>query len=57
MKIVSQNVMCWEHADGAVIVDRRPLIRKAVAGAAIISFQELTPYLHACFDEALQGSA
>lgn len=55
MKIVSQNVMCWEHADGALFVDRRPLIREAVAGADIIGFQEVTPYWHACFEEDLPG--
>ena len=55
MKIVSQNVMCWEHTDGALFVDRRPLMREAVIGADIIGFQEVTPYWCACFEEDLPG--
>lgn len=55
MKIVSQNVMCWEHTDGALFADRRPLIREAVAGADIIGFQEVTPYWRECFEADLPG--
>jgi len=55
MKIVSQNVMCWEHRDGALFADRRPLLREAVEGADIIAFQEVTPFWCACLEEDLPG--
>ena len=53
IKVVSQNVMCWEMEGGALFAERRPLMKKAVKGADVIGFQEVTPFWKASFDEDL----
>ena len=45
VKVMSQNVMCWEASPNALFVNRRPLIKRAVleSGADVIGFQEVKP--------------
>lgn len=53
--VISQNAMCWEHNEGALFKDRRPLLKKVASTADIICFQEVTPFWKECFEEDLAG--
>lgn len=57
IKVMSQNVMCWEKEGVGLFADRRPLMKKAVTehGADIIGFQEVTPRWKEYFDDDLKG--
>lgn len=57
IKVMSQNVMCWEIEPNALFVNRRPLIKKAVieSGADVIGFQEVRPNWTEWFEEDLVG--
>ena len=44
INVMSQNVMCWEKEPNALFVNRRPLIKKAVATADIGGFQAGRPH-------------
>lgn len=43
IKVMSQNIMCWEKEPDSLFENRRPLIKKAVQRADIIGFQEVRP--------------
>lgn len=43
IKVMSQNIMCWECEPNGLFVNRRPLIKKAVENADVIGFQEVRP--------------
>ena len=53
MKILTQNVMCWEIEKIAEFASRRQLIKRAVfeTDADIIGFQEVMPHWEAFFKE------
>ena len=55
IKVMSQNVMCWEQETVGTFAKRRPLLKKAVRehGADIIGLQEVTPTWKQYFDEDL----
>lgn len=57
IKVMSQNVMCWEIDPNALFVNRRPLIKQAVleSGADVIGFQEVRPNWTEWFKEDLDG--
>lgn len=57
VKVMSQNVMCWEIDPNALFVNRRPLIKQAVleSGADVVGFQEVRPNWTEWFKEDLAG--
>ena len=57
VKIMSQNVMCWESEPNALFVNRRPLIKEAVleSGADVVGFQEVMPNWTEWFSQDLEG--
>ncbi len=57
IKVMCQNVMCWEHKELGRYEDRRPLMKKAVLehGADVIGFQEVKPIWKEFFDVDLNG--
>ena len=57
IKVMSQNVMCWEHEEIGDFAHRRPLMKKALTehGADIIGVQEFTPTWEEFLKEDLAG--
>lgn len=57
LKVMSQNVMCWQHETIGDFAHRRPLMKKAFLnhGADIIGMQEMTPTLEEFFKEDVSG--
>ena len=57
LKVMSQNVMCWEFEEVGNFKNRRPLMKKALTehGADIIGIQEFTPTWEEFFKEDLTG--
>lgn len=57
IKVMSQNVMCWEQEPDALFVNRRPLLKKAVldSSADVVGFQEVKPNFTEYFAEDLEG--
>ena len=55
LKIISQNVMCWQKEQIGTYEQRRPLLKKVFRdhGADIIGMQEVTEYWEKAFDEDL----
>lgn len=57
IKVMSQNVMCWQHEEIGSFANRRPLLKKAFLehGADVIGMQEMIPQLEDFFKEDLSG--
>lgn len=57
IKVMSQNVMCWEIDPQALFVNRRPLIKQAIleSGADVIGFQEVRPNWTQWLTQDLEG--
>lgn len=57
MKILSQNIMCWQQKPQGTYELRRPLIKRAVleSGAAAVGFQEVVPVWEEMLESDLAG--